>query len=155
VRHSYSNETLLVFKCRSTTTANINDDRQASRTGSRLTRVGHILRSSGIEGLPQLINVLRGEMSIVGPCSYAAPPREMFQKQILQISRRGNVRPGLTGWAQVNGCWDESDSSDVMRRIEYDLHYVENWSFLLDMKIILITLCSKKRYALTNWTTDR
>ena len=145
VRHGYGNQTFPAFKFRSTTTANISGDLHASRTGSRLTRVGHILRSSAIEGLPQLINVLRGEMSIVGPRSYAAPLRETFQNQILQISRRGTVRPGLTGWAQINGCCDESDSTDVIRRrIEYDLYYVENWSFLLDMKIILITLCSKK-----------
>ena len=101
-----------------------------------------ILRSSGVDKFPQLINVLRGEMSIVGPRPCTTPGL-VFEEQIPLIARRPNVRPGLTGWAQVNGCGDVSNSLKVIRRIDYDLYYVENWSFRLDMKIILMTLCSK------------
>jgi lipopolysaccharide/colanic/teichoic acid biosynthesis glycosyltransferase len=153
IRHSYGNETFRVFKFRDTV---IDGDLRASSKGSGLTRVGRILRLSGIDGLPQLINVLRGEMSIVGPCPYIKLPGANFEEQIPRISQQRRIKPGLTGWAQVHGYWNDSNSFGVMqRRIEYDLYYFENCSFLLDMKIILMTLYSRKTYALTQGTGDQ
>jgi lipopolysaccharide/colanic/teichoic acid biosynthesis glycosyltransferase len=91
-------------------------------------------------------------MSIVGPPPYPVLPGAIFEEH---ISRMSNVKPGLTGWAQVNGYGDVSTSFEEMRRrMEYDFYYVENWSLLLDMKIILMALCAKKTYAITEQPGD-
>jgi lipopolysaccharide/colanic/teichoic acid biosynthesis glycosyltransferase len=120
-----------------------------TKNSSRMTHVSRILRSSGIDGLPQLINVVRGEMSIVGPRPYMTVPSELLDEQILGTSRWHIVKPGIIGWAQINGYWDESNSFKVMRRrIEHDLYYLKHWSFLFDMKILLMTLVSKNAYAI-------
>jgi lipopolysaccharide/colanic/teichoic acid biosynthesis glycosyltransferase len=154
VRHAYGDKIFRVYKFRSTTMPY--SAPEASRHGSRLTRVGRILRLSGIDGLPQLINVLRGEMSIVGPRPYTTPPGAIFEERIARISWLRDIKPGLTGWAQVHGYGDKGNSFEMMRRrMEYDLFYVEHWSFLLDMKIILMTLCAKKTYTPTEWMTGR
>ena len=107
---------------------------------STVTRVGGVLRRTGLDGLPQLINVLRGEMSIVGPSPYFVAPNDIFSEQISHIERRSRMKPGMTGWAQVNGCRAQR------QRIEFDLHYIENWSLLFDVKIILMTVFSKASY---------
>jgi putative colanic acid biosynthesis UDP-glucose lipid carrier transferase len=149
IRYGYGGKTFRVFKFRSITI-------QASTPGSRLTRVGRILRLSGIDGLPQLLNVLRGEMSIVGPRPYTTHPAAILQEQMARISRLRDVKPGLMGWAQVHGYGDKGNSIEMMRRrIEYDLYYVEHRSILLDMKIIVMTLCAKKTYTPTEWMGDR
>jgi lipopolysaccharide/colanic/teichoic acid biosynthesis glycosyltransferase len=153
--HGYGGETLRVFKFRSTTVESFNGHNQSSRRSSRVTRVGYILRPSGIDGLPHLINVLRGEMSIVGPRPYARRPGPFLEEHIAEVLRRSRLKPGLTGWAPVNGCADVSHSfSAVRHRIEHDLYYVENWSFLLDMKIVIMTLFSGRSYAFTSSTND-
>jgi lipopolysaccharide/colanic/teichoic acid biosynthesis glycosyltransferase len=103
------------------------------------------LRRTGIDGLPQLINVLRGEMSIVGPSPYIAALNDIFAEQISLIRQRHRVKPGITGWAQVNGCCGESNNV-MRRRIEFDRYYVDNWSLLFDIKVILMTLFSKNAY---------
>ena len=122
--------------------------RQAVRGDLRVTRVGRILRRTNIDELPQLINVVRGEMSIVGPRPHAVAHNEMYVDQIFRMSRRHNVKPGITGWAQVNGLRGETDSIEKMRkRVEYDLHYIDNWSFCLDLKIMFMTIFSKRAYA--------
>ena len=155
-RHSYYNESIGVFRFRCTKIQNSNGAVRATRKHVCVTGIGSILRSSGIDGLPQLINVLRGEMSIVGPRAFTAFPGAIFEEEILRTSRRRNFKPGLTSLAQVYGYGDVSNSFGVMlRRVEYDLYYIKNWSFLFDMKIILMTLCSKKHYALTEWTGER
>jgi len=147
-RHSYGNKVFRIFTFRCTSIESIEVASPTARRGACVTRIGRILRSSGLDEFPQLINVLRGEMSIVGPRPYTTPPDPIFfQEQISLIARRPNITPGLTGWAQVNGYGDVSDPLRVMRRIEYDLYYAESWSFRLDLKIILMTLCSKKTYA--------
>jgi lipopolysaccharide/colanic/teichoic acid biosynthesis glycosyltransferase len=149
LRYGYGGKTFRVLKFRSTAI-------QASKHGSRLTRVGRILRLSGIDGLPQLINVLRGEMSIVGPRPHTTHPAAILQEQTARISRLRDIKPGLMGWVQVHGYGDKGNSFEMMRRrIEYDLYYVEHWSFLFDMKIILMTLCAKKTYTPTEWMGDR
>ena len=110
-----------------------------------VTRVGAVLHRTGIDGLPLLINVLRGEMSIVGPVPYVVALNNIFAEQISLIQRRHWVKPGIIGWAQVNGCCGDSDKM-IRQRIEFDRYYIENWSFLFDMRIILMTLFSKDSY---------
>jgi Undecaprenyl-phosphate glucose phosphotransferase len=147
-RHGYNNETIQVFKFRSMTTMeNGADFVQASRNDTRVTRIGRLLRRSNIDELPQLINVLRGEMSIVGPRPHATAHNDMFEQRISPFSRRHVVKPGITGWAQVNGYRGETDTLEKMqRRIEYDLHYIDNWSFLFDLRIIIMTFFSRTAY---------
>jgi Undecaprenyl-phosphate glucose phosphotransferase len=116
------------------------DFRQASRFDARVTRVGKIIRRSSIDELPQLWNVLRGEMSIVGPRPHAVAHDEAYQDLIQRFSMRRFVKPGLTGWAQVNGSRGETPTIESMRqRVQYDLWYIDNWSIWLDMSIVLRT----------------
>jgi lipopolysaccharide/colanic/teichoic acid biosynthesis glycosyltransferase len=135
VRYDYDNKKIAVLKFRST---------MFTRTGessSCVTHVGRVLRWTGIDGLPQLINVLSGEMSIVGPQPCVTADQISAERTSLFW------RPGITGWAQVNGYWGESDIREGMRRrLEYDLFYINNWSFSLDVKIILMTFFSKSIY---------
>jgi hypothetical protein len=130
----------------------------ASRTSVQISQVPteyvrHLVdgrRSFGakqIDELPQLVNVVLGEMSIVGPRPHPIALNEAFAERISPLSRRHKVKPGITGWAQVNGHRGETDTIEKMqRRIECDLYYVDNWSFLLDIKIIVMTLFSKRAY---------
>src|SRR5579871_270306 len=147
-RHGYNNETIKVFKFRSMTRLEDGDDFvQAVRNDSRVTRVGAILRRTNIDELPQLINVLRGEMSIVGPRPHATAHNKMFEGKISVFSRRHVVKPGITGWAQVNGCRAATETLEQMqRRVEHDLYYIDNWSFWLDLRIMVMTLFSKSAY---------
>lgn len=99
----------------------------------RVTRVGRVLRRTNIDELPQLLKVPSGEMSIVGPRPHAIDHNKMFEEKILPFWRRHNVKPGITGWAQVNGCRGETDTIEKMqRRLEHDLYYIEVkvWIFL-------------------------
>ena len=150
-RHGFNNEEIRVFKFRSMTTMEDGGQfTQATENDPRVTRVGRVIRSTNIDELPQLINVLRGEMSIVGPRPHATAHNALFNNMIGRFSRRHNVKPGITGWAQVNGFRGVTDTLEKMqRRIEYDLHYVDNWSFLFDVKIIVTTLFSKRAYTNT------
>jgi Undecaprenyl-phosphate glucose phosphotransferase len=147
-RHGYNNEIIRVLKFRSMTTSE--DGRhfkQAVKNDPRVTRVGRILRRTNIDELPQLVNVLLGEMSIVGPRPHPIALNEAFAERISPFSRRHKVKPGITGWAQVNGHRGETDTIEKMRRrIECDLYYIDSWSFLLDIKIILMTLFSRRAY---------
>jgi Undecaprenyl-phosphate glucose phosphotransferase len=147
-RHGYNKQAIGVFKFRTMTTLeNGSDFKQVRRNDDRVTPVGRILRSSNIDELPQLINVLMGQMSLVGPRPHACAHNDMFEGRILPFARRHNVKPGITGWAQVNGARGETDTLEKMQqRIEYDLYYIDNWSPLLDVKIIVMTLFSKKSY---------
>ena len=112
-----------------------------------VTRVGRILRRTNLDELPQLVNVLLGEMSIVGPRPHPIALNEAFAERISPLSRRHKVKPGITGWAQVHGHRGETDTIEKMgRRIECDLYYIDNWSFLLDIKIIVMTLFSRRAY---------
>ena len=114
---------------------------QATRNDPRVTRVGRWLRRSSIDELPQLFNVLRGEMSIVGPRPHATSHNSEYEKLIANYAFRHHVKPGLTGWAQVNGYRGETPKIEQMeRRVEHDLWYINNWSPLLDLKIVLRTI---------------
>ena len=147
-RHGYNNEAIRVFKFRSMTKLEDGDDFvQVGRNDSRVTRFGAILRRTNIDELPQLINVLRGEMSIVGPRPHATAHNKMFEGKISVFSRRHVVKPGITGWAQVNGYRGATDTLEKMqRRVEHDLYYIDNWSFWLDVRIIIMTVFSKTAY---------
>ena len=146
-RHGYNNHPINVLKFRTMATCDDKEFRQATRGDPRVTRVGRVLRRTNIDELPQLLNVLRGDMSIVGPRPHAISHNEMYDGQIARMSRRHNVKPGITGWAQVNGLRGETDTFEKMRaRVEYDLYYIDNWSFALDVKIVLLTIFSTKSY---------
>jgi putative colanic acid biosynthesis UDP-glucose lipid carrier transferase len=114
---------------------------QAIRGDSRISRVGRFLRSTSLDELPQLFNVLLGDMSLVGPRPHAVPHHHKYMQLIDNYTERHRVLPGITGWAQVHGFRGETETLEKMqRRVEYDLMYIENWSFGLDLKILLRTL---------------
>jgi Undecaprenyl-phosphate glucose phosphotransferase len=123
---------------------------QARRNDPRVTRVGRFLRRTSLDELPQLLNVLKGSMSLVGPRPHAVPHNDQYSALIGGYLGRHRVQPGITGWAQVKGLRGETDALEKMqRRIDYDLAYIENWSLLLDLKILLMTvaLCFTSRNA--------
>jgi undecaprenyl-phosphate galactose phosphotransferase/putative colanic acid biosynthesis UDP-glucose lipid carrier transferase len=106
-----------------------------------VTRLGRWLRRSSIDELPQLLNVLRGDMSLVGPRPHATSHNSEYEKLIANYAFRHHVKPGLTGWAQVKGYRGETQDIEQMeRRVEHDLWYINNWSPLLDLSIILRTM---------------
>jgi undecaprenyl-phosphate galactose phosphotransferase/putative colanic acid biosynthesis UDP-glucose lipid carrier transferase len=113
---------------------------QARRNDLRVTRVGRVLRATSIDELPQLINVLQGHMSMVGPRPHAAAHDDGYTKLIAKYAFRQHVKPGLTGWAQVNGFRGETAHLELMeRRVDCDLWYIKNWSFWLDLRILGLT----------------
>jgi putative colanic acid biosynthesis UDP-glucose lipid carrier transferase len=111
----------------------------------RITKLGRLLRKSNLDELPQFLNVLKGEMSVVGPRPHAVPYDDIYGKVVDEIRLRHNVKPGITGWAQIHGLRgdvadEEENQRRTRKRIEYDIWYIENWSFTLDIQIILITI---------------
>jgi putative colanic acid biosysnthesis UDP-glucose lipid carrier transferase len=138
-RYGVDGKEILVYKFR---TMIVLEDgaavRQATKDDDRVTRVGRFLRRTSLDELPQFINVLQGRMSVVGPRPHAVSHNEMYRKLIDGYMVRHKVKPGVTGWAQVNGLRGETDTVDKMqRRIEYDLAYLRNWSIQLDVFIVL------------------
>ena len=114
---------------------------QAKRNDTRITPLGKFLRRTSLDEFPQLVNVLQGRMSLVGPRPHAIAHNEQYRKLIHGYMLRHKVKPGITGWAQINGWRGETDTLDKMeKRIEYDLEYIRNWSLWLDLKIIWLTL---------------
>jgi putative colanic acid biosynthesis UDP-glucose lipid carrier transferase len=114
---------------------------QATRKDSRVTPFGRLLRRYSIDELPQLFNVLRGNMSLVGPRPHAVAHNEQYRRLIKGYMVRHKVPPGITGLAQVNGCRGETSRlEDMSRRIEYDLDYLRNWSPTLDLRILVQTV---------------
>ena len=117
---------------------------QAQRGDPRVTRIGRFLRRSSLDELPQLFNVISGEMSLVGPRPHAASTRagdRLFGDVVATYAARHKVKPGMTGWAQVCGWRGETDTEEkLVKRLEHDLHYIENWSVLFDLYILIRTL---------------
>lgn len=117
------------------------DVTQATRNDKRVTRVGAFLRRTSLDELPQFFNVLQGRMSIVGPRPHALAHNEYYKDLVESYMQRHKVKPGITGWAQVNGYRGETDTLEKMqKRVEHDLWYIDNWSLWLDLKIIWLTL---------------
>ncbi|MEH4526345.1 undecaprenyl-phosphate glucose phosphotransferase [Klebsiella pneumoniae] len=120
---------------------NENNVKQATKNDPRVTRVGRFLRRTSLDELPQFFNVLCGQMSIVGPTPHAIIHNEQYRLLIQGYMLRHKVKPGITGWAQVNGWRGETDTLDKMeRRVEFDLEYIREWSVWLDLKIVLLTI---------------
>lgn len=114
---------------------------QARRRDPRVTPVGAFLRHTSLDELPQFFNVLQGAMSVIGPRPHAVVHNEQYRRLIRGYMLRHKVKPGITGWAQVNGWRGETDTLEKMRkRVEYDLEYIRNWSLLFDLKIFLLTM---------------
>ncbi|SHM93426.1 putative colanic acid biosysnthesis UDP-glucose lipid carrier transferase [Pseudomonas asturiensis] len=141
-RYGLDGRPIMVWKFRSMNVQENGDVvRQATRNDTRITPLGAFLRRTSLDELPQFFNVLRGDMSIVGPRPHAVAHNEQYRKQVSGYMLRHKVKPGITGWAQINGWRGETDTLDKMRkRIEFDLEYIEHWSIWLDLKIILLTL---------------
>jgi lipopolysaccharide/colanic/teichoic acid biosynthesis glycosyltransferase len=117
------------------------------RNDSRITRLGQFLRRWNIDELPQLVNVVAGHMSLVGPRPHALAHDETWGMSIALYARRHNVKPGITGWAQIHGFRGNIDSDDqLLNRIEYDLYYIDNWSIWLDLRILFATVFFRKAY---------
>ena len=113
---------------------------QATRHDPRVTRLGRFLRRTSFDELPQLVNILFGDMSLVGPRPHALVHDEQYGEMLERYANRHQVKPGLTGWAQVNGYRGETQTTeDMRRRVEYDLAYIDRWSLLFDLKILAIT----------------
>jgi Undecaprenyl-phosphate glucose phosphotransferase len=140
-RHGYNHRVIDVYKFR-TMTVTENGDRieQARKNDPRVTRVGRFLRRTSLDELPQLFNVLKGEMSLVGPRPHALAHNQLYGERLQHYANRHCVKPGMTGWAQIHGLRGPTEDPEKMRqRVELDLHYIENWSLALDMKIIALT----------------
>ena len=141
-RYGLDGQEILVYKFRS---MNVCEDggtiNQASRRDPRITRFGAFIRRTSLDELPQFVNVLQGRMSIVGPRPHAVAHNEQYRKLIKGYMLRHKVKPGITGWAQVNGLRGETQTLDKMRaRIQYDIDYMRNWSLMFDLMIIFKTL---------------
>ena len=141
-RYGLDGEEILIYKFRSmTVTEDSGDIKQAQKNDARITPLGKFLRKSSLDELPQFINVLQGRMSIVGPRPHAVAHNELYRKLIKGYMVRHKVKPGITGWAQVNGYRGETSTLDKMQgRIDFDLDYLRNWSLRLDIHIILKTM---------------
>jgi Undecaprenyl-phosphate glucose phosphotransferase len=145
-RYGYNNRLIEVWKFRSmyTDMTDANAEQLTRRNDPRITRLGAFLRRTSLDELPQFLNVLRGEMSIVGPRPHALAAKAgniLYQEAVKYYDARHRVKPGITGWAQVNGWRGETDTVEqIVKRVEYDLYYIEHWSILLDLRIILRTI---------------
>jgi putative colanic acid biosysnthesis UDP-glucose lipid carrier transferase len=140
-RYGLNGEEILVYKFRSMTVCEDGEAvQQAVKRDHRITPFGGILRRTSFDELPQILNVLEGKMSFVGPRPHAVAHNEAYRKLISGYMIRHKVRPGITGWAQVNGLRGETSTVELMRRrVQYDLDYLKNWSLALDLKIIART----------------
>lgn len=140
-RYGMNGQPIQVWKFRTMTTEDNGDTiKQATKGDSRITPIGNILRKTSLDELPQFFNVLSGDMSIVGPRPHAVAHNEFYRKQIPYYMIRHKVKPGITGWAQINGWRGETKELYKMeKRVEYDLYYIRNWSLLLDLKVVLLT----------------
>lgn len=139
-RHGWNGRIFQVYKFRSMRLHDDSDVKQATRNDERITTIGRFIRRTSIDELPQLINVLRGEMSLVGPRPHAVQHNDYYSDKILAYMARHRIKPGITGLAQVNGCRGETETIEKMaRRVELDLEYINTWSLWLDIRILLKT----------------
>ncbi|MDH5509147.1 MAG: undecaprenyl-phosphate glucose phosphotransferase [Nitrospinota bacterium] len=152
VRHGWNGKEFNVWKFRSMVMPEKENEEflQATRGDKRVTRLGHFLRKTSIDELPQLFNVITGDMSLVGPRPHPVALNDFYDRKIEAYLARHRIKPGITGLAQISGFRGETDTVEKMRkRVEYDLEYINNWSLALDMKILVKTvfvLFSKEAY---------
>ena len=143
LRHGWNGEPILVYKFRSMTVHDESDFQvtQATKSDARITPLGAFLRRTSLDELPQFINVLQGRMSIVGPRPHAVQHNDYYKELVPGYMLRHKVKPGITGWAQINGYRGETDTLDKMqKRVDFDLYYIEHLSLWFDLKIIFTTL---------------
>lgn len=147
-RYGLNGKPFKVWKFRSMTTQDDGEHiQQASTNDPRITRLGNILRKASLDELPQFVNVLLGSMSVVGPRPHAAAHNEEYRQLIPGYMLRHKVKPGITGWAQVNGWRGETETLEKMtKRIECDMEYMRRWSFYLDLKIVALTIFQGLRH---------
>lgn len=146
-RTGLNNRGFSCYKFRSMRPNEESDLVQASANDDRITRIGKLMRATNIDELPQFWNVLTGKMSVVGPRPHMLAHTEMYAGLIDKYLQRHFVKPGITGWAQVNGLRGETNELWKMeKRVEFDMEYIRTWSMLLDLKIIFLTLFGKKAY---------
>ncbi len=145
-RYGLDGNVIYVWKFRSMTVAEDGDNvKQATKNDARITPFGGFLRRTSLDELPQFLNVITGQMSIVGPRPHAVAHNEAYRSKIRGYMLRHKVKPGITGWAQVNGWRGETDTLEKMeKRIEHDLHYIRNWSLFWDIQIIFLTVFGRK-----------
>lgn len=141
-RHGLDGREIVVYKFRTMSVCECGDDARQAREGDpRVTRFGAFLRTSSLDELPQLLNVLQGRMSIVGPRPHPLPLNQEHRDRIDWYMLRQRIKPGITGWAQVNGYRGETDTLEKMQgRIDHDLQYINDWSIWFDLKIVMLTL---------------
>jgi undecaprenyl-phosphate galactose phosphotransferase/putative colanic acid biosynthesis UDP-glucose lipid carrier transferase len=129
------------FKFRTMRVNDLSDELQACEADPRITKIGSFMRKTNLDELPQFFNVLWGSMSVVGPRPHMLKHTEQYSELIHNYLVRHYAKPGITGWAQVNGYRGETKRlEDMQKRVDYDIWYIENWSFLLDLKIVWRTL---------------
>ena len=144
-RHGFNNQLIKIYKFRSMRTdmLDASASKLVTKGDPRVTRVGRFIRKTSIDELPQLFNVLKGELSIVGPRPHALQAKadnQLYYDAVEGYFARHRVRPGMTGWAQINGWRGETDTIDkIMQRVHHDLYYIEHWSILLDLYIVVMT----------------
>ena len=140
-RTGYRGKSFECLKFRSMRVNAQSDSLQATKDDPRKTKFGNILRKTSLDELPQFINVFKGEMSIVGPRPHMVQQTQEYSELIDKYMLRHTIKPGITGWAQVNGYRGPTDTLDKMeKRVEFDVWYAENWNFMLDIKIIFLTV---------------
>jgi putative colanic acid biosysnthesis UDP-glucose lipid carrier transferase len=142
-RYGYNNKIFEIYKFRSMTHSAQHEGKtkQAVKNDPRVTKVGKFIRKTSLDELPQIFNVLNGSMSLVGPRPHAVDHNEDYAKVIDGYFARHRVKPGITGWAQVNGFRGITDTVDKMEdRVRYDVYYAENWSFFFDLQILASTI---------------
>lgn len=146
-RTGINNRTFTCLKFRSMRMSSDADEKQATEGDNRITKIGHFLRKSNLDEFPQFLNVLIGQMSIVGPRPHMLKHTDQYSELIDYYRVRHYVKPGITGWAQVNGYRGETDELwKMQKRVEYDMKYLENWTFTWDLRIIFMTVFGRKTY---------
>ncbi len=141
LRSGKNNRPFWCYKFRSMTVNSNSDSLQATKNDSRITKVGAFLRKTSLDEFPQFLNVLLGDMSIAGPRPHMLKHTEEYRKVISKYMVRHFVKPGITGWAQVNGFRGETQKAYLMqKRVEHDIWYMENWSLMLDVRIVFMTI---------------
>jgi len=140
-RNGLNNKTFNCYKFRSMKCASVSDKKWVTEKDSRVTKIGNFIRKTSIDELPQFWNVFKGDMSVVGPRPHPLHHTEFYIQKANRFMVRHLIKPGVTGLAQTNGCRGEiKTDNDIINRLRYDIFYLENWSFVLDIKIILQTI---------------